>query len=104
MSNRVDRIRSLSTPSDWRYVSTNHNPADLATRSVHSSKLLDSMWLNGPKFLHSSEKNIQCTAVFPLLDSDNDKELRPNIVLQKTQLNEETPWSTDLQSLEIRRH
>ena len=91
MSNRVDRIRSLPTPSDWRYVSTNHNPADLGTGSVHSSKLQDSMWLNGPKFLHSSEENVQCTTVFPLLEPDNDKELRTNIVVQRTQLNEETP-------------
>ena len=56
VSNRVDRIRSLFTPSDWRYVSNNHNAADLATRSVHLSNLQDSVCLNGPKFLYSSKK------------------------------------------------
>ncbi|XP_062603957.1 uncharacterized protein LOC134265758 [Saccostrea cucullata] len=61
VSNRVDQIRSLSTPSDWSYVNTKHNPADLATRSVPSSKLQDSMWLNGPKFLQNSEEHFQFT-------------------------------------------
>ncbi|XP_062611017.1 uncharacterized protein LOC134272834, partial [Saccostrea cucullata] len=91
VSNRVDQIRSLSTPSDWSYVNTKHNPADLATRSVPSSKLQDSMWLNGPKFLQNSEDHIQYTTVFRLLDPEPDKEIRPEVVVQKTQLNESTP-------------
>ena len=88
MSCRVDRIRSLSSPVDWRYVNTKHNPADLATRWVSSSKLQDSMWLNGPNFLQIGEEYSQRTTVFPLIDPDNDKEIRSEVVVQKTHLNE----------------
>lgn len=43
VSNRVDQIRSKSNPSDWRYVNTKHNRVYLATRSIPSSKLQESM-------------------------------------------------------------
>lgn len=36
-------------------------------------KKKDSMWLNGPKFLQSSEEYIAYNTVFPLLDPENDK-------------------------------
>lgn len=88
VSNRVDQIRSKSNPSDWRYVNTKHNPADLATRSIPSSKLQDSIWLNGPEFLQSSEECIHCNTVFPLLDPENDREIRTDFIVQRTQLAE----------------
>lgn len=88
VSNRVDQIRSKSKPSDWRYVNTKHNPADLATRSIPSSKLQDRMWLNGPEFLQSSEECIHRNTVLPLVDSENDKEIRTDVIVQKTQLTE----------------
>lgn len=34
VSNRVLRIRSFSHPEQWKYVPTDVNPADIATRSV----------------------------------------------------------------------
>ncbi|KAK3739372.1 hypothetical protein QZH41_004769 [Actinostola sp. cb2023] len=55
VSNRVERIRRSSTPNQWRYVSTQVNPADLATRSVQASDLEDSTWHKGPKFLHNTD-------------------------------------------------
>lgn len=36
VSNRVLRIRRSTTPQQWRYVHTQHNPADIATRAVPS--------------------------------------------------------------------
>ena len=51
VANRVELIRSMSTPEQWRYVETDLNPADLATRRVPSSKLMEMNWLLGPEFL-----------------------------------------------------
>ena len=52
VSNRVSDIHELSSPSDWRYVDTKSNPADLVTHGKSAKELLVSnLWLFGPKFL-----------------------------------------------------
>ena len=52
VSNRVQRIRSSTSPNQWHYVPTDLNPADLATRSVDADKLSNSIWHTGPAFLY----------------------------------------------------
>ena len=78
VSNRVERIRRSSAPHQWKYVATNLNPADLATRSIEASKLKESTWHSGPKFLYSS-----LTTVTDDRDTDakifsDDPEVRKN--------------------------
>lgn len=63
-----------------------HNLADLATQSISLLKPKDSMWLNGHKFLRSSKECIHCNTVFSLLDPENDKEIRTEVIVKKTQL------------------
>lgn len=46
------------------------------------------MWLNGPGFLQRSEESIHRNTVFLLLDPENDKEIRTDVIVQKTQLSE----------------
>jgi hypothetical protein len=55
VANRVQLIWSLSTPSQWRYVKSENNPADLATRGVKANKLMQSSWLPGPEFLKNDD-------------------------------------------------
>ena len=55
VANRVQIIRSLSTPEQWRYVESEHNPADLATRGVTPSKIMETSWPPGPDFLRKPE-------------------------------------------------
>ena len=55
LANRVQLIRSLSTPEQWRYVESEQNPADLATHGVPTNKLMESSWLKGPEFLKKPE-------------------------------------------------
>ena len=55
VANRVQLIRSLSTPSQWRYVESENNATDLATRGVKANKLMESSWLSGPEFLKSDD-------------------------------------------------
>jgi hypothetical protein len=45
-----------SNPEQWRYVQTDVNPADLASRGFTASGLMDNyMWWTGPEYLHNSE-------------------------------------------------
>ena len=53
VANRVQTIRKISSPDQWRYVESSVNPADLATRGLHPKDLAFSSWLNGPEFLRN---------------------------------------------------
>ena len=53
VANRVQLIRRLTSPSQWRYIDTTQNPADLATRRLTASNLMDSDWIKGPHFLRT---------------------------------------------------
>ncbi|GFU25276.1 integrase catalytic domain-containing protein [Trichonephila clavipes] len=53
VANRVAKIQTLSSATQWHHISGSANPADLATRGV-SSTLLTSIWLCGPNFLHET--------------------------------------------------
>ena len=53
VANRVQTIRKISSPDQWRYVESSVNPADLATRGLHPKDLAFSSWLSGPKFLRN---------------------------------------------------
>ena len=50
VANRVSKIREQSNKSEWRYVDTDNNPADDATRGKQSER-----WLVGPSFLYGRE-------------------------------------------------
>ena len=50
VSNRVGIIRNLSEPSEWRYISSEENPADGASRAKQTEE-----WLTGPSFLRKDE-------------------------------------------------
>ena len=52
VANRVQQIRELTTPEEWRYVDTKDNPADLASCGLSAQELINkSLWWNGPAFL-----------------------------------------------------
>ncbi|XP_062602662.1 uncharacterized protein LOC134264383 [Saccostrea cucullata] len=51
VSNRVARIRHITSPEQWNYVPTHLNPADVATRGVSQDILTDiQTWLKGPEY------------------------------------------------------
>ncbi|XP_047519227.1 uncharacterized protein LOC125059071 [Pieris napi] len=50
--NRVNEIHELTDKSTWHHISTEINPADIASRGVSPSKLQDlELWWSGPPFL-----------------------------------------------------
>lgn len=56
VANRVGEIQSLTDPEQWRHVPTKQNPADLLTRGLSVSTLIDEeSWWKGPAFLTQEE-------------------------------------------------
>ena len=52
IANRVSDIQELISPSNWRHVPSQLNPADIASCGTHANKLLtDDLWWKGPEFL-----------------------------------------------------
>ena len=52
IANRLAITHDLSKPSQWRYVETNCNPADSASRGIKSEETKRAEeWFNGPAFL-----------------------------------------------------
>ena len=51
VTRRIALIHKFSEPQQWEYISTNENPADLASRANTPRDLDRSMWVRGPQFL-----------------------------------------------------
>ncbi|XP_055936879.1 uncharacterized protein LOC129966477 [Argiope bruennichi] len=55
VANRVATLQDISCQEQWRHVSSGDNPADLISRGVNQSKMLEShLWWEGPAFLKNS--------------------------------------------------
>ena len=55
VANRVQQIRARTTPDQWRFVKSEDNPADLASRGLEASEIKNcDLWWHGPKFLMDS--------------------------------------------------
>lgn len=52
VANRLGEIDELSHASEWHYVPTKLNVADIATRENHDCSVLQNEWLYGPTFLY----------------------------------------------------
>ena len=70
VSHRLGEIGELTTISEWRWVPTDLNPADYATRWVNDPLDSQSPWFAGPEFLRQSE------AQWPKEKSINESEKR----------------------------
>lgn len=81
VANRVTEILEVSKPSQWKYVNTSCNPADLASRGVKVQTLLkDDSWLSGPKFLVEPEINWPVNLDFGK-SSINDPEIKTTVLV-----------------------
>ncbi|XP_049873592.1 uncharacterized protein LOC126373008 isoform X4 [Pectinophora gossypiella] len=54
--NRVNEIHELTNRNSWKHIPTDINPADMASRGVAPSTMINSsLWWEGPSFLLKSE-------------------------------------------------
>lgn len=65
VTRRVDIIRSSSSSEQWKYVRTDDNPADIATRPHNPEYLSKSCWLAGPIFLKEDKEIETVVALCP---------------------------------------
>ena len=79
VANRVQQIHDMTDVSNWRYVPTDRNPADVASRGADVDELQGSTsWWNGPRFL-SSGKLLEQSDIFLDL-SKSDPEVKHTVV------------------------
>lgn len=77
VANRITEIQSLSCPRDWRYVESKKNPADLGTRGVSASELVNlDLWWHGPEFIRDfkSQNEIENSEQVILPNEENKKQ------------------------------
>lgn len=57
VANRVSEIQRLTNVNNWYHVKSEDNPADLISRGVNASQLLNSQfWWTGPDFINSDNE------------------------------------------------
>ena len=57
VTRRINMILKNFQKEQWSYVSSDNNPADIASRPQSVTSLLDSCWFNGPEFLWLNNEN-----------------------------------------------
>ena len=75
VANRVQEIHNTSKPSQWRHVSSQDNPADIASRGITAEALVKStLWFHGPSFLH--HRDLRLKDPEPVTVPADDQEIR----------------------------
>ena len=84
-SNRLTVIRSGSSPSQWRYVSSENNPADDASKGLKFDAMFkNNRWLSGPEFLWKDESHWPTNIVIPSVTSSDPEVRKPNLIYATT--------------------
>ena len=87
VSNRVEKIHKVSKPSQWSYVASEKNTADIGTRFSNTAKLtLVERWTKGPAWLLSENCSDSQTETYPLIEPNQDKDIRPEVVALKVSI------------------
>lgn len=80
VANRVSIIQMLSKVTQWNYISSKLNPADIASRGLQTDAFLESKtWIHGPEFLKRPQSEWPGHEKEPDMISLNDPEVR-NVV------------------------
>ena len=75
VANRVQQIRDKTEPSQWRYVESKDNPADMASRGASAAEMTQSScWFQGPSFLWRND--LPSPDVSDIADISDDPEVR----------------------------
>lgn len=92
VANRIHEIREASEVSQWHHIPGDINPADIASRGLEVSKLYNSPWFQGPKFLQ--ERDLSSVIEKRCLDTEvpmDDPEVKRMKTVNSTRLEERSP-------------
>ncbi|XP_078483450.1 uncharacterized protein LOC144743487 [Ciona intestinalis] len=87
VANRLQTIKENTNEHKWRYVKTEENPSDCASRGMKPEDLtMNSTWLRGPNFLWESSTNLQRCFVNhdPEVMKGIQLEMKKGVVLKTT--------------------
>ncbi|XP_048580423.1 uncharacterized protein LOC116604791 [Nematostella vectensis] len=93
VANRVQIIRSMTSPDQWYYIESALNPADQATRGLKAGALMTSTWIKGPDFLNQGE--YVTTKEDNETLAPNDPEVRKEVKATKTAKTHKTGLGAD---------
>ena len=86
VANRLLKIHNGSSPDQWHYVNTFHNPADVLSRGeTPSAADQHPMWFRGPPFLWQTAVHWPISPLIPPL-LENNAELKESIKLNVAQV------------------
>jgi hypothetical protein len=81
VANRVTEIRESSQPNQWKYVPSEKNPADLASRGSSAECLISTdCWFHGPEFLWKNKADWPSFPVLGSVPHDDENLKRVNTV------------------------
>nr|XP_027231842.1 uncharacterized protein LOC113823416 [Penaeus vannamei] len=82
VANRVGKILDHTEVSQWRYVPSEENPGDDASRGMSASDLLrNDRWVHGPNFLQCEEHNWPVQPLFRCSELEEFLELKASPVV-----------------------
>ena len=80
VANLLAVIRDGSQPTQWKYVPTSDNPADLVSRGASVEELIhQSRWFSGPKFLWKEESSLPTMPKTLKEISEGDPEIKKEV-------------------------
>ena len=87
VANRVSAIRDATKVTQWRYINTKVNPADVASRGQNADKFMENRnWIHGPDMLWKSENDWPQPPLelFSNLMTSDDPEVKRNAAVSAT--------------------
>ena len=82
VKHRVNEILKLSDKGDWRYCSSQENPADIGSRGMPASELNQNvLWWQGPAWLTKSEESLPSEGSVSPTTESREEERATNILL-----------------------
>ncbi|KAL5011234.1 hypothetical protein ScPMuIL_011683 [Solemya velum] len=94
VANRIQQIKNSTEVKQWRYVNTENNPADHASRGLHAKEIARSNWFTGPSFLW--ECTLQSDETCDIAVAQDDPEIR-KVVVNTVETNKINPTVERLQ-------